>query len=392
MNCGSIYDLRTGKETPFSDILGLNPYVTELFINKIAIVQDSITKKWGYLRENDLTYSDIEYCIEGDAYYSALFYNDYAVIELDDKHALIDRNYRIILQDNSQYELLYVLDLDRDLIKIRSKSTGKYGAVNLNGDVIIPCKYDYIYGESEGLIRVEMDGKCGFVNANGRLVIPCIYDCYLSQFVYGTIIIDLKDPFYFKNGYCIVGNNTPPNIVDDTYPSFAVIDKEGNIVLPFNYSYNEWPWDFFVGYCDDIGYYTITKRKDGKKAFISLEDGCLIKGFYWYDDLSYYEDNGFFIFSDNESDGLLNTKGEIVIPLGYYDSIDSFSNGYATVGKEGFDGNIKYGVINSYGNLIIPCIYDTPDIEYYEGIAIVKKDGVLGIIDLYGNSYFFSEL
>ena len=97
IDLGPIYDLRTGKETPFSDILGLGDLEqSKLFVNGIAIVQNSRTKNWGYLRENDLTYSDINYCIEGDAYYSAFFNdNGFAVIDLNGKRSLIDKNYKI---------------------------------------------------------------------------------------------------------------------------------------------------------------------------------------------------------------------------------------------------------------------------------------------------------
>lgn len=59
---------------------------------------------------------------------------------------------------------------------VQVKRDGKYGYINLNGDVQVPIIYDDIGRFSEGLLAVCKDEKWGFVNGNGEEVVPLIYD------------------------------------------------------------------------------------------------------------------------------------------------------------------------------------------------------------------------
>ena len=42
--------------------------------------------------------------------------------------------------------------------------------------MVVPCIYDDARSFSEGLARVEQNGKYGFINIKGEVVVPCIYD------------------------------------------------------------------------------------------------------------------------------------------------------------------------------------------------------------------------
>ena len=61
------------------------------------------------------------------------------------------------------------------------KKDGKYGFVDIHGNLVIPCIYDYARSFSEGLAYVNKDGKEGYIDIHGNLVIPCIYD-YINSF------------------------------------------------------------------------------------------------------------------------------------------------------------------------------------------------------------------
>ena len=373
-----IYDMRIGRPTPFSDVLLLG-ISSVLFSNGMAIVQDKSTKKWGYLRENDLSYSAITYIYDSPPSY--FDNNGLAYIKVSNKNAIIDKNFRLLIQDNSKYEILYAID--KNLFKVKSKLNNKIGAINSYEEEIIPCMYDWIYAKSEGMIKVAMNNKFGFVNASGKLIIPCIYDEEdLGIFNMGTG----NDPYHFCNGYCLIGRNDIPS--KDPYfqtVSHGFIDKMGNLILPLNYTCNCDPHTAHIAYNDKFStYYTIVERNDGKKTFMDLNRNQ-IRGFTWYEDLG-YEHNGLVIFKMNGKYGYLNTNGIVEIPP-IFESVSLFENGYAKVSKL-VNGIRKQGLINSNGVQIVPCIYDN-EIEFVNGIAIVEKNGHLGLIDRYGNSIFF---
>jgi serine/threonine-protein kinase len=53
---------------------------------------------------------------------------------------------------------------------------GKWGYINLQGQMVIPCIYDGGNSFQDGLAEVWKDGKCGYINTQGEVVLPCIYD------------------------------------------------------------------------------------------------------------------------------------------------------------------------------------------------------------------------
>ena len=56
------------------------------------------------------------------------------------------------------------------------KKNGKRGCLNLKGEEVIPCEYDYAWMISEDMAFVEKDDKYGIVNANNKIVVPIEYD------------------------------------------------------------------------------------------------------------------------------------------------------------------------------------------------------------------------
>jgi len=85
------------------------------------------------------------------------------------------------------------------------KSEGKYGFVDINGHLVIPCQFVSAKHFSGGMAAVELEGKRGisFVNSDGIVVIKAH---------------DYDEVGYFVNGRCLVrkGNKS------------YYIDKEGN--------------------------------------------------------------------------------------------------------------------------------------------------------------------
>ena len=75
--------------------------------------------------------------------------------------------------------------------------------------------------------------------------------------------------------------------------------------------------------------------------------------------------------------GLVDTKGNFIIPIGMYDKINQFyDNGLAAV-----EVDSKYGFINTKGELVIPLMYDYA-FGFSDGLAEVKYQGLYGVIDV----------
>jgi hypothetical protein len=62
---------------------------------------------------------------------------------------------------------------DNELVPVRMG--GKYGYVNLYGEVVIPAQFDGALEFHDGLACVECEDKRGFINKQGELCIPCRY-------------------------------------------------------------------------------------------------------------------------------------------------------------------------------------------------------------------------
>lgn len=61
-------------------------------------------------------------------------------------------------------------------LAVVKNTNGKYGYVNQNGEVVIPFKFDSASSFSEGLARVKTNHKWGYIDADGNEIIKCKYD------------------------------------------------------------------------------------------------------------------------------------------------------------------------------------------------------------------------
>lgn len=320
------YDIRNSQRTPFIlcdvDASSTNNYIT--FFEGYASVLGK-NDKWGFLSETDNDYSRVEYVYDEPG----RFVDGYAYVTQNGTNKIINKQFECILQDNNQYEICG--RFSEGLARIKDRETSKYGFIDKFGRIIIPCKYEYVYGGfSEGLcaigIRITSNQqrtsqvmRYGYINKKGDLVIPPMY----------------KYPESFKNGYVLVQKE---DAYDKNKSWCSFINKDGQPLPGFNWEY-EYLYEFQSGLA--------RCKKDGKI-------------------------------------GYLNMKGELAIPLIYTFALDFDASGLAVVRN---DENMKYGCINTDGILVIPCVYDRIS-GFYNGVAMVEMNGHLGLIDMYGNSTF----
>ncbi|MBL0343192.1 MAG: WG repeat-containing protein [Bacteroidetes bacterium] len=252
-----------------------------------------------------------------------------------------------------------------------------WGFINVNGEIVVEAKYDFVETFSEGMAIVSNKGKLGYITKTGEELVPPIYD----------------EAENFHNSLAVVGENG----------KFGVIDRKGKMQIALSYSEIA---DFseglavafdgqFYGYINRTGAVIIPFRFDEAGEFRNGTAVCMINEMYGIIDsagnevIPFYYDgienfyNGFSRVRKNDLVGLINKEGTLILPADF-DEIGPFSHNRALVSKDG-----KIGYINLQGRIVIPLIYKSgPEIVlksgFDNGYAIVKSSSYFGIIDSSG--------
>jgi hypothetical protein len=119
----------------------------------------------------------------------------------------------------------------------------KYGFINWYGKLVIPYKFDYVSGFSDGKAIIRQGNKFGAIDYNGRTIIQPKFEL-MGNFGDGLAPI-YQDSLW---GYCDSrgGISLQPQY-DEAHPFYygyaavksdkkwGLIDRRGNVVLPFDY-------------------------------------------------------------------------------------------------------------------------------------------------------------
>ena len=220
-----------------------------------------------------------------------------------------------------------------------SEDNKKYGYIDSEKNWVIPPKFDYVMGYSDGLAAVKENDKWGYIDTNGNWVI--------------------KPKFH--QIFC------PINSTKERYLYF--LNKCGNLSSGFSEGLAAIP-------LYEEGVY-IVKTQDGKKYKAVLPKGFDTKHSYF---VNGYIKNNEFIVQNKEEDyrnyknqlyyeypnGYINKTGEVVI-RGNFKSPMKFSEGLAAV-RIGRD----FGYINTKGEFVIEPEYSFAG-KFVNGVARVKK-------------------
>lgn len=207
-----------------------------------------------------------------------------------------------------------------------------YGAVDVNGTVIIPVEYDYLGVLKEGLINFQKDNKMGFLDRNNKIIIPAMY-YNISAFSDGLAAVKVSETG--KYGY---------------------IDKNNSLVIAAEY---EDAQPFYGGFTAVARKKSYTTGSAGKGTvtvpgqWIVIDKTGKIIQERSFDRVSPVNAGNLFIIESNGKKGTMNTKGMPILPMEYADvTIDK--SGYAifkTLDK-------KYGMMNNVGTIIVAPNYD----------------------------------
>lgn len=307
-----------------------------------------------------------------------------------------------------------------------------YGLIDVNGNEVLPCIYDTIYGYSNEYRIISKDNKYGSVDIDGKVIIECDYeDFQLSkndylpfkrnnkwgfldkngdvkiQFKYEKI--DLLNDSVFKgmiNGKWGVLKYDETPIFEMKYDAivFKLLQNENdpsllylNDKLAVANSKNELVTDFiFNGYSfsgiryfefPQLGKYLKLVKAGKKYGLINYETGETIIPFK-YEKLGEISEN-LLCAELNDKYGYIDLKNRVVIPF-RFDDAENFSEGLARVGVykgsyETMFGSLQYklyGFIDKTGEFIIAPkfpdplfnpLYEPEKDEFHCGLAVMGK-------------------
>lgn len=275
------------------------------------------------------------------------------MFRVDDKWGVLDVNQNIIVEA-IYTEIVRETDL---FIKVQipfqreNPSEMCYGILNKDGVEIIPCHYKVITKlekENRILFIVEIGRKQGVYDENGIQIIPEIYDnIVLNDKILSCQVFGNKGLGYsfgekkieIENNYSLLGEQ----IIN--------LDNQFTIIAPAEY---------------DLAYYlgmgVIRVMKNGKWGLINTSNAIVVPPQYTFiryfnksfiEVVNGFDDNGdqlFYYygideFIENEKVGLIDTLGELVLPVDY-DYIDLWDNGYIYVQKEEYNHNLLTPSLN----------------------------------------------
>lgn len=258
----------------------------------------------------------------------------------------------------------------------RLERNGKCGFVNYLGEEI-PCVYqDARKLFSEGYAAVVMNNKVGFIDTCGNVKIPCQFDYSKQRFQDGKPVYSRRWKSVSINEY---HNEYYYGVFSEGYASmmkggkYGYIDKNGNTVIPFTYS---WASPFHQGAA------VVEKKTGGSEKYGLIgKDNNLIMPIT-YDGISYDCHGKIYCVLQNGKYGVYSAKGECLSPCQYDFPGFFFNNdGYSTANKNG-----KQGLIDRNGMLVIPCDYDICSVlAMPEGVVQVSLNDKWGLLDVNNN-------
>lgn len=293
------------------------------------------------------------------------FENGFARVVEDLKWGLLDEN--LDLTVDFTWDYIGTLSENRRIIK----KGDLYGFMDEKNVVVVPPVYSQVYAFSEGLCAVKnAEGKWGYIDPQGNVHIPCMYDI-ANDFSCGLALVKTELGY----GYIDSANQfVIPAEYEEAYPfsenracvrigdAYGYIDTAGHVAIPGGF---ELAFDFNGG---------IAVVKQESYGIVNANGTTkLMSG---WDQISPECENGYFKGRKGELWSFVDASGTAVSDG--YAYLGDFSNGLCPVKTSN-----GFGYIDESFHLVIPAEWDSAG-AFSEGVAAVSKDGLFGYIDTTG--------
>ena len=251
-------------------------------------------------------------------------------------------------------------------VNVGGSTYGKWGFVDINGEVVIDYLYDEVLSFYNGYAPVmqksgEHANRWFFIDKTGK---PAFKDKYFL------------DASVFSEGLAAVESAS-----SDTYEKWGYIDISGNYVIEPSYG--------VAGiFSDGLAKVRVGLGNSGLCGFINKDNELVIEPLYAY--CGYFSEGLAPVkrtFDTDKSDwGYIDKSGNLVLDF-KYGYAKAFREGLAPV-IEGDPHLDKFSYIDKEGNTILSAQYYRAN-PFYEGKAAIKRypydNTGWGFIDLEGN-------
>lgn len=253
------------------------------------------------------------------------------------------------------------------------------GLIDQKGKALIPFKFSAVGRPNQELIPVQdHKGLWGFYNFSGKPTIKCQYNNFRFR-NYGKIIVQ-------KDGFWGAISREGKNLVDTKYRELDVSDNNTYKAIV----YEEWETrdiknepkqQFKFDSLQPAGKGLLKYRMIGKYGLVDLGNNKVTE--YIYDSIG-TERHGKFVVKVWDKYGVINRKGETVLPADYQQIIiDSAGIRAAIKNKE---GKIWWGMYDPSGKELLSPNYPFLG-EFGEGLVpAVAENGVWRYLDLKGET------
>lgn len=147
------------------------------------------------------------------------FFEDYAVVLKDGKYGLINSDWELTIP--CKYRSLGVVN--EGTIIYYNDTLNRHGVLDTEGNIVIKPIFDQVSGFSEGLCGISDRGKWGFVDKEGKVIIPPKY-----------FMINYYQPMpsitAFNEGLANVA-------ISDA--NWGYINPEGKVIIPYQFMFAE---------------------------------------------------------------------------------------------------------------------------------------------------------
>lgn len=328
------------------------------------------------------------------------FYNGVAETYFNGQTALINKKGELVSTPMNSNN--YIIDDPKYGMRIiwQTKDEKKMGAYNAKGQLVIPIKYNYIWGESKtqngfknGIAKARLNDKIVYLKKDGTLLKTKAEIIEGGEFdgsfafvktTQGAGVIDLNGEFYNFEKAPELGKSYDDILYSKTdglfiakkrnTNKFGFVNKYGEVIVPVEYSMVE---EFVLGLAQ-VG----KKTEDGMRYGYVNTNGelivdCVYNGRRYLsendDDYPNEYSDSIRIVCLNNKYGYVNNKGELITEI-EYDKLKHFFKGVGVVKK-----GEKYGFVNTKGELITQIDYDWVE-KSSDGVWLVKNGGKYGYV------------
>ena len=155
---------------------------------------------------------------------------------------------------------------------------------------------------------------------------------------------------------------------------FGMVDKYGEEILPFEY---DQLFEMYTDFKAKIKNGFIFAQKGNLKGILNNKGETVIP--IIYTDIVDLKDDAFAVSTSDRKHGILNGKGEVIAPIIYDAPINSSIGPYRPTKLNG-----QYGCLNKQGEILLPFEYQKIERSYYNSYLWLTKDDKTGFMDTTG--------